>query len=111
MTMYRSEGHEFDTGRQELRRGGEIIPLEPQVFAVLAHLVAHHDRLVGKDELLDEGSYTRFVPESALTSRIKAARKAIGDPHRSTPGGKSFGGSPRPSQRLRPRSSIARSRR
>lgn len=71
--------HEVDTGAFELRRGGTLVPLEPQVFDVLAHLITHRERVVTKEELLDEVWGDRFVSESALTSRIKAARRAIGD--------------------------------
>ena len=53
--------------------------VEPQVFDVLVHLLRHRDRVVSKVELLDEVWGDRFVGESALTSRIKAARRAIGD--------------------------------
>jgi len=53
--------------------------MEPQVFDVLAYLVRHHDRLVPKAELLDQVWGSRFVSESALSSRIKSARQAIGD--------------------------------
>jgi DNA-binding winged helix-turn-helix (wHTH) protein/tetratricopeptide (TPR) repeat protein len=70
---------ELDLQRMELRRGGEPVPVEPQVFDVLAYLIHHGDRLVPKHELLDEIWGSRFVSESALTSRIKSARRAIGD--------------------------------
>lgn len=72
-------GFEMDTTTYELRRGDEPVTLEPQVFDVLAHLVRHHDRVVTKEELLDTIWGDRFVSESALTSRIKFARRAIGD--------------------------------
>jgi pimeloyl-ACP methyl ester carboxylesterase len=49
------------------------------VFEVLAYLVAHRDRVVPKEELLDAVWGDRFVSESALTTRIKAARRAVGD--------------------------------
>lgn len=68
-----------DTDRYEVRRGGEPVHVEPQVFDVLAHLLAHRDRVVPKLELLDAVWGDRFVSESALTSRIKAARQAVGD--------------------------------
>ncbi len=55
------------------------VPVEPQVFDVLAHLVLHHDRVVTKEELLDEVWGDRFVSESALSSRIASARRAVGD--------------------------------
>jgi DNA-binding winged helix-turn-helix (wHTH) protein/predicted ATPase len=73
------DGYELDLARYELRHDGGVVPVEPQVFDVLAYLVAHRDRLVTKEELLDNVWGDRFVSESALTSRIKAARRAIGD--------------------------------
>lgn len=72
-------GCELDTRVFELRRDGSAVPMEPQVFEVLAFLVRHRDRLVSKEELLDEVWGDRFVGEAALTSRIKAARRAVGD--------------------------------
>src|SRR3954469_3076212 len=70
---------EIDTARFELRRSGEVRHVEPQVFDVLRYLVEHRDRVVPKEELLDNVWGDRFVSESALTSRIKAARQAVGD--------------------------------
>jgi pimeloyl-ACP methyl ester carboxylesterase/DNA-binding winged helix-turn-helix (wHTH) protein len=59
------------------------VRIEPQVFDVLLHLVQHRDRVVSKEELLDAVWGDRFVSESALTSRLKAARQAVGDDGRS----------------------------
>jgi pimeloyl-ACP methyl ester carboxylesterase len=53
--------------------------VEPQVFNVLKYLLEHRNRVVPKTELLDNVWGDRFVSESALVSRIKAARRAIGD--------------------------------
>jgi DNA-binding winged helix-turn-helix (wHTH) protein/tetratricopeptide (TPR) repeat protein len=69
----------LDVDALELERGGERVAVEPQVFDVLAYLVEHRDRVVPKTELLDEIWGDRFVSESALTSRIKSARRAVGD--------------------------------
>lgn len=78
--MVFSFGHyELDEDCRELRRDGAVIRVEPQVFDVLAYLVRHRDRVVTKIELLDEVWGTRYVGESALTSRIKTARQAVGD--------------------------------
>jgi predicted ATPase len=55
------------------------VHVEPQVFELLRHLMVNHDRVVPKEELLDTIWGDRFVSESALTSRIKAARRAVGD--------------------------------
>ena len=76
---YRFDDFVLDIGRFELRRGTEVIRVEPQVFDVLNQLVSHHDRVVTKQELFDSVWGGRFVGEAALTSRIKAARRALGD--------------------------------
>lgn len=73
------ESHALDIDRRELRRGAQQIPVEPQVFDLLVYLVQNRDRVVTKDDLLDAIWSGRFVSESNLTTRINAARKAIGD--------------------------------
>jgi DNA-binding winged helix-turn-helix (wHTH) protein/tetratricopeptide (TPR) repeat protein len=78
--VYRfGDGYELDGEQFELRRAGGSVAVEPQVFDVLAYLVDHRDRLVTKEELLDNIWGDRFVSESALTSRLKSARRAVGD--------------------------------
>ena len=69
----------LDLERRELRHGGDLVQVEPQVFDLLAHLVAHRDRVASKDDLLAAVWHGRIVSESTLTSRITAARQAIGD--------------------------------
>jgi DNA-binding winged helix-turn-helix (wHTH) protein len=54
-------------------------PVEPQVLDVLALLLRERERVVPKEELLDAVRGSRFIGESALTSRVKTARRAIGD--------------------------------
>jgi pimeloyl-ACP methyl ester carboxylesterase/DNA-binding winged helix-turn-helix (wHTH) protein len=68
-----------DTDRFLLERGGEPQHVQPQVFDVLRHLVVNRSRVVPKTELLDTVWGDRFVRESTLTSRIKAARRIVGD--------------------------------
>ena len=70
---------EIDMARRELRRGGEIVRVEPQVFDLLLLLIRHRDRVVTKDELIDAIWHGRIVSEAALSSCIKAARRALGD--------------------------------
>lgn len=77
--LYRFGSCELDPTCYELRRDAEHVHVEPQVFDVLAYLIAHRDRVVSKIELLESIWGDRFVSESALTSRIKVARRAIGD--------------------------------
>jgi TolB-like protein len=71
--------HVLDTGRRELRRGPELIEVEPQVFDLLAYLVQNSDRVISKDDLIASIWDGRIVSDSTLSSRIYAARKAVGD--------------------------------
>ncbi|WP_027549643.1 winged helix-turn-helix domain-containing protein [Bradyrhizobium sp. Cp5.3] len=71
--------HLLDTDRRELSREQVPVSVEPQVFDLVVHLMENRDRVVSKDELIDKIWHGRIVSESTLTSRINAARKAIGD--------------------------------
>ena len=73
------EDYALDADRRELRRGSEAIAVEPQVFDLLIFLVQNRDRVVGKDDLIATVWDGRIVSDSTLTSRINAARKAVGD--------------------------------
>jgi len=73
------DDHVLDVERRELRRAGERIALEPQVFDLLVHLVRNRDRVLSKDDLIEAIWDGRAVSESTLTSRINAVRKAVGD--------------------------------
>ena len=68
-----------DTGAYQIRRDGQVIPVEPQVFDLLVLLLKNRDRLVTKDEIIEHIWHGRIVSEASLSSRIKAARQAIGD--------------------------------
>jgi TolB-like protein/DNA-binding winged helix-turn-helix (wHTH) protein len=68
-----------DTESYEVRRAGNRVPVEPQVFDLLVQLLRNHDRVVTKDEIIQNVWHGRIVSEAAISSRIKAARRAIGD--------------------------------
>ena len=70
---------ELEPQRFELRRHGQVRPIEPQVFDVLVLLIQERHRVVTKQELLETVWGHRYVGESALTSRIKSLRQAVGD--------------------------------
>ena len=63
----------------ELRRAGQRIPVEPQVFDLLVFLARNHGRTVTKAEVHAALWGERIVSDAALSSQIKAARRAIGD--------------------------------
>ncbi|MEY9879974.1 winged helix-turn-helix domain-containing tetratricopeptide repeat protein [Bradyrhizobium sp. USDA 329] len=69
----------LDPERRELRHADTLVALEPQVFDLLTHLVRNRDRVVTRDNLLDAVWNGRIVSDSTLTSRINAARRAVGD--------------------------------
>ena len=77
--IYCFDRFELDTDRFELRNNGEIVPLEPQVFALISFLVANRERMVSREELIEKVWNGRIVSDSAVSSRIKKARKALGD--------------------------------
>ncbi len=69
----------LDTGRRELRCADRSIEVEPQVLDLLIFLIQNNDRVITKDDLIDSIWGGRIVSDTTLTSRIYAARKAIGD--------------------------------
>ena len=73
------DGYVLDTATRELRLGQERIAVEPQVLDLLVYLVQNRERVVTKDDLIASVWGGRAVSDTALTSRIYAARKAIGD--------------------------------
>lgn len=76
---YRFRDCELDIESRELRRAGQPVPVEPQVFDLLRHLVEHAGIATTKDQIFDAVWKGRIVSDSALISRIKSARRAIGD--------------------------------
>src|SRR5579863_4976773 len=76
---FRFSDHTLNVERRELRRGGDSVAIEPQVFDLLVYLLQHRDHVVSKDDLIASVWGGRIVSDSTLTSRINAARKAVGD--------------------------------
>jgi TolB-like protein len=77
--LFLFDNFSIDPERRELRRDGELCPVEPQVFDLLEYLVRNRERVVSRDNLLAAVWNGRIVSEATLASRICAARSAIGD--------------------------------
>ena len=77
--LFRFSDYILDTSRRELRCGEQSIEVEPQVLDLLIYLMQNHDRVVSKDDLIASVWGGRIVSDTTLTSRIYAARRAIGD--------------------------------
>jgi predicted ATPase/DNA-binding winged helix-turn-helix (wHTH) protein len=69
----------LDTQRYELQGAGRPIKLRRKVFQVLAYLLAHHDRVVPTQELLEHVWPDLFVRDEALKACIKTIRRALGE--------------------------------
>tara|TARA_R110002110_G_scaffold284987_2_gene499305 strand:- start:60106 stop:61665 length:1560 start_codon:yes stop_codon:yes gene_type:complete len=77
--IYHFEQCIMDTERLELRLDDALVTVEPQVFSLLVHLIENRDHVVSKDALIDAVWQGRIVSDATLSSRINAARKAVGD--------------------------------
>ncbi len=77
--LFLFENFVLDASRRELRRKGHLVPVEPQVFDLLLHLLNNRDRVVSKDDLIANVWNGRIVSDSTLSTRINAARRALGD--------------------------------
>src|SRR6476620_4353813 len=76
---YLFEEYGFDTARRQLHRGTDAVSITPQVFDLLDYLIRNRERVVSKDDLIDAVWNGRVVSDAALTTRLNAARSAIGD--------------------------------
>ena len=74
---FRFGAYELDVARHELRVAGEVRPVQPQVFALLAYLVRHRQRVVGKDELLRQLWPDAVVTDASLQRAVSLARRAL----------------------------------
>ena len=62
-----------------LTRDGEVQSIEPQVFDLLHLLVRNPRKLISRDQLIEAVWSGRQVSDSAITARVAAARRAVGD--------------------------------
>ncbi|MBX3498066.1 MAG: winged helix-turn-helix domain-containing protein [Alphaproteobacteria bacterium] len=78
-SILRFDEFELDVSLFQLRKAGARVAVEPQVFDLLVFLARNRDRIVAKDEVFAAIWGDRIVSDAALSSQIKAARRALGD--------------------------------
>lgn len=69
----------LDVTLGQLFRAGKEIQVEPRAFSLLCHLLANNNRLVTKEELVEEIWDGRIVTDAAISTLIKTARRAVAD--------------------------------
>ncbi len=77
--IFSFENQTLDRSRRELSRGGASVVVEPRVFDLIVFLIENRDRVVSKDDLIEQVWGGRIVSDSALTVAINGARQALGD--------------------------------
>lgn len=78
-SVFRFGRCELHVGTREVRVDGRLRALEPLAFDLLVYLLRHRDRVVSKDELLDEVWLGRIVAVGSLARAVMMARQAIVD--------------------------------
>ena len=70
---------EIDTERQELKRDGTLVPIQPQAFDLLVYLIENRESVVSKDDVINVVWDGRAISDGSLNARVNAARRAVGD--------------------------------
>lgn len=68
-----------DRVRHELRRRGELVEVQPLVFALLNYFIDNAGRVVTKDELLQTVWRSPIVTDTVVARAVMKLRRAIGD--------------------------------
>jgi DNA-binding winged helix-turn-helix (wHTH) protein/TolB-like protein/tetratricopeptide (TPR) repeat protein len=80
--IYQFSDFQLDLGEKQLRRlDGEVLPLPPKAFDILALLVENRGRLLEKNEVMDQIWADSFVEEGNLKIHIHRLRKTLNDHH------------------------------
>jgi DNA-binding winged helix-turn-helix (wHTH) protein/tetratricopeptide (TPR) repeat protein len=62
-----------------LYQGSQVVALEPRAVRVLRYLVEHDDRVLSKDELLEEVWTGVFTTDGVLKKAVSQIRRTLGD--------------------------------
>ena len=76
--IYKFGGFRINTAKREVRRGSNVVELEPRSYKLLIFFIEHRDKALSKDELQD-GVWGTIVSDSAMTRSIMKLRQALDD--------------------------------
>lgn len=78
-TIFAFGDFELEMDQRELRWKGRAVPIHLKPMALLHYLIRHRERVVSKDEVLEEVWSGLMVSDAALSSALKDLRHALGD--------------------------------
>jgi TolB-like protein/Flp pilus assembly protein TadD len=78
-SIYRFGDREVDTRLRQIRAAGKLVDAQPKTFDLLVYLIENRDRVVDKDELLEQLWSGTVVTDSALNQVVRKARSLAGD--------------------------------
>ena len=77
--VYRFADYRLAPAARELWQGDALVALPPKSFDCLAYLIEHHERAVGRDELISAVWGRVDVSDDLLAQTLRRARLAVGD--------------------------------
>lgn len=77
--IFSFDSFRLNTDTRELQCDDTLVVMEPQTFTLLETLIAHHDTVLTKDDLMEAVWRGRLTSDAAIAHQIKQARKALGD--------------------------------
>jgi TolB-like protein len=77
--LFQFDNFVIDTDRRQLRGAGGVIHVEPQVFDLLLYFAQNPNRVISKNELIEQIWEGRVISDATLNSRMNSARRAVGD--------------------------------
>jgi DNA-binding winged helix-turn-helix (wHTH) protein len=78
-SVFRFEDVEVHDGEFLLKRGTEVVPVEPKAFRVLIYLLQNPGRVVTKEEILESVWDDCSVSDNSLTRSIATLRRLLHD--------------------------------
>lgn len=79
LVTYLFDAFRLSVPERELWRGEALIPIEPKVFDLLAYLVAHRERAVGRDELIAAVWGRADLSDGTLAQAVLRLRRTLDD--------------------------------
>lgn len=70
----------FDEAKRELRRGAELVKIDPQQFDLLALFVRNPGQLLSRQQIIESVWEGRVIADSGLSVAVAKLRKVLGKP-------------------------------